>query len=163
MLSSVYPPCYIFVSWFPVHFCSLAKFFYVNIMIYIFFLINQGSVPSKPLQLIFAQLHCIQFCKHTKVPWNKLHPLTHSVVENGRENTRFQWILCWLCCGQSMLRYRTDLLKFLETLLFLPVFLSRAAEQKQMLEVELFSDYTDDPVSLSLTVFVKVFAHVNVF
>lgn len=49
-----------------------------------------------------------------------------------------------------MLRYRTDLLKFLETLLFLPAYLSGAAEQKQMLEVELFSDYTDDPVSLSL-------------
>lgn len=54
------------------------------------------------------------------------------------------------CCGQSMLRYRTDLLRLLETLLFLPAFLTGAAEYKQMLEVELFSDYTDDPVSPSL-------------
>lgn len=68
----------------------------------------------------------------------------------GKDSLNTQWILCWLCCGQSMLRYRTDLLKFLETLLFLPAFLSGAAEQKQLLEVELFSDYTDDPVSLSL-------------
>lgn len=49
-----------------------------------------------------------------------------------------------------MLRYHTDLLKLLETLLFLPAFLSGAAEQKQVLEVELFSDYTDDPVSPAL-------------
>lgn len=54
------------------------------------------------------------------------------------------------CCDQSMLRYRSDLLKYLETLLFLPAFLSGATEQKQMLEVELFSDYTDDPVSPAL-------------
>lgn len=49
-----------------------------------------------------------------------------------------------------MLRYRTNLLKLLETLLFLPAFLSGAAEQKQVLDVELFSDYTDDPVSPEL-------------
>lgn len=46
-----------------------------------------------------------------------------------------------------MLRYRSDLLKTLGTLLFLPAFLSGAAEQKQVLEVELFSEYIDDPVS----------------
>lgn len=54
------------------------------------------------------------------------------------------------CCVQSMLRYRTDLLRVLETLLFLPAFLSGAVEQKQVLEVELFSDYTDSPVSPAL-------------
>lgn len=46
-----------------------------------------------------------------------------------------------------MLRYQSDLLKTLGTLLFLPAFLSGAAEQKQVLEVELFSEYMDDPVS----------------
>ncbi len=57
----------------------------------------------------------------------------------------------WLsCCGQSILRYRSDLLRQLGTLLFLPAFLSGAAEQKQVLEVELFSDFTDDPVSPTL-------------
>ena len=50
-------------------------------------------------------------------------------------------------CDQSMLRYRSDLLRYLGTLLFLPAFLTGVAEQKQVLDVELFSDYTDDPVS----------------
>lgn len=50
------------------------------------------------------------------------------------------------CCIQGMLRYRSDLLKTLGTLLFLPAFLTGAAEQKQMVEVELFSEYKDDPV-----------------
>ena len=49
-----------------------------------------------------------------------------------------------------MVRYRSDLLRYLATVLFLPAYLSGAAEQKQVLEVELFSDYVDDPVSLSL-------------
>lgn len=46
-----------------------------------------------------------------------------------------------------MLRYRSDLLRYLGTLLFLPAFLTGVAEQKQVLQVELFSDFTDDPVS----------------
>uniref|UniRef100_A0A671X0A4 Seipin n=1 Tax=Sparus aurata TaxID=8175 RepID=A0A671X0A4_SPAAU len=50
----------------------------------------------------------------------------------------------------GILRYQSDLLRYLGTLLFLPAFLSGAAEQKQILEVELFSDYTDDPVSPAL-------------
>ena len=54
------------------------------------------------------------------------------------------------CCGQGILRYQSDLLRYLGTLLFLPAFLSGAAEQKQILDVELFSDYTDDPVSPAL-------------
>lgn len=57
-----------------------------------------------------------------------------------------------LCCfGQSMLRYRSDLLRTMGTLLFLPAFLTGATEQKQVLEVELFSDFTDDPVSKVLS------------
>lgn len=54
------------------------------------------------------------------------------------------------CHGQGILRYQSDLLRYLGTLLFLPAFLSGAAEQKQILDVELFSDYTDDPVSPAL-------------
>lgn len=50
-------------------------------------------------------------------------------------------------CQQGMLRYRSDLVRILETLLLLPAFLTGKAEQKQMIEVELFSEYTDDPVS----------------
>uniref|UniRef100_A0A3Q3EKD1 Seipin n=1 Tax=Labrus bergylta TaxID=56723 RepID=A0A3Q3EKD1_9LABR len=54
----------------------------------------------------------------------------------------------------SMLRYRSDLLKQLATLLFLPAFLSGVSEQKQVLEVELFSEYIDDPVCI------KMFLHI---
>ncbi|CAB1451070.1 unnamed protein product [Pleuronectes platessa] len=56
----------------------------------------------------------------------------------------------------SMLRYRSELLETLRTLLFLPAFLIGATEQKQMLEVELFSDYTDDPYAPSVTAVVEI-------
>ncbi|XP_037531723.1 seipin-like [Nematolebias whitei] len=56
----------------------------------------------------------------------------------------------------GMLRYRSDLLNTLGTLLFLPAFLSGAAEQKQVLEVELFSEYVDDPYSPSVAVFIEI-------
>lgn len=56
----------------------------------------------------------------------------------------------------GMLRYRSDLLKTLGTLLFLPFFLTGAAEQKQMLEVELFSEYIDDPYTPSVTAFIEI-------
>ncbi|XP_037635940.1 seipin-like [Sebastes umbrosus] len=56
----------------------------------------------------------------------------------------------------SMLRYRSDLLKYLGTLLFLPAFLTGVAEQKQLLEVELFSDYTDDPYVPSTTAVIEL-------
>lgn len=74
----------------------------------------------------------------------------------------YVWVTVLSCCGQSMLRYRSDLLKYLGTLLFLPAFLTGVAEQKQLLEVELFSDYTDDPVSLCMHCFVNVLACVTV-
>uniref|UniRef100_A0A665XE71 Seipin n=1 Tax=Echeneis naucrates TaxID=173247 RepID=A0A665XE71_ECHNA len=48
------------------------------------------------------------------------------------------------------MRYRSDLLRTLGTLLFFPAFVSGAIEQKQILEVDLFPDYTDDPVSSTL-------------
>ncbi|XP_070693096.1 seipin-like isoform X2 [Pempheris klunzingeri] len=56
----------------------------------------------------------------------------------------------------SILRYRSDLLRYLRTLLFLPAFLSGATEQKQVLEVELFSDYTDDPYFPSVTAVIEI-------
>ncbi|XP_049898126.1 seipin-like isoform X2 [Epinephelus moara] len=59
----------------------------------------------------------------------------------------------------SMLRYRSDLLRYLGTLLFLPAFLTGVAEQKQVLEVELFSDYTDDPYAPSVTAFIEILSN----
>ncbi|KAF3693988.1 Inositol-trisphosphate 3-kinase B [Channa argus] len=59
----------------------------------------------------------------------------------------------------SMLRYRSDLLRSLGTLLFLPAFLTGAAEQKQVIEVELFSDYTDDPYSPSIVVVIEILSN----
>uniref|UniRef100_A0A3Q0T2D7 Seipin n=1 Tax=Amphilophus citrinellus TaxID=61819 RepID=A0A3Q0T2D7_AMPCI len=56
----------------------------------------------------------------------------------------------------SILRYRSDLLRTLGTLLFLPAFLTGAAEQKQVLEVELFSDFTDNPYSPSVTAVIEI-------
>uniref|UniRef100_A0A673ARU7 Seipin n=1 Tax=Sphaeramia orbicularis TaxID=375764 RepID=A0A673ARU7_9TELE len=56
----------------------------------------------------------------------------------------------------SILRYHSELLRTLGTLLFLPAYLSGAAEQKQVLEVELFSDYTDDPYSPSDTAIIEI-------
>uniref|UniRef100_A0A3B3ZMV0 Seipin n=1 Tax=Periophthalmus magnuspinnatus TaxID=409849 RepID=A0A3B3ZMV0_9GOBI len=50
----------------------------------------------------------------------------------------------------GMLRYRSELVRTLETLLLLPAFLTATAEQKQVLEVELFSEYTDDPVNTAI-------------
>uniref|UniRef100_A0A3P8SNS4 Seipin n=1 Tax=Amphiprion percula TaxID=161767 RepID=A0A3P8SNS4_AMPPE len=59
----------------------------------------------------------------------------------------------------SMLRYRSDLLRTLGTLLFLPAFLSGVVEQKQVLDVELFSDYTEDPYSPSATAVVEILSN----
>uniref|UniRef100_UPI0037E8E78C seipin-like n=1 Tax=Semicossyphus pulcher TaxID=241346 RepID=UPI0037E8E78C len=59
----------------------------------------------------------------------------------------------------SMLRYRSDLLRHLGTLLFLPAFLSGFAEQKQVLDVELFSEYIDDPYSPSTTAIIEILSN----
>uniref|UniRef100_A0A3B5A860 Seipin n=1 Tax=Stegastes partitus TaxID=144197 RepID=A0A3B5A860_9TELE len=59
----------------------------------------------------------------------------------------------------SMLRYRSDLLRTLGTLLFLPAFLTGAAEQRQVLDVELFSDYTDDPYAPSVTAVIEILSN----
>ncbi|XP_029368698.1 seipin-like isoform X2 [Echeneis naucrates] len=59
----------------------------------------------------------------------------------------------------SMLRYRSDLLRTLGTLLFFPAFVSGAIEQKQILEVDLFPDYTDDPYSPSVTAVIEILSN----
>ncbi|XP_028446083.1 seipin-like isoform X1 [Perca flavescens] len=59
----------------------------------------------------------------------------------------------------SMLRYHSDLLMNLKTLLFLPAFLTGVAEQEQVLQVELFSDYTDDPYAPSVTAVIEIMSN----
>ncbi|XP_034739373.1 seipin-like isoform X2 [Etheostoma cragini] len=59
----------------------------------------------------------------------------------------------------SMLRYRSDLLMYLRTLVFLPAFLTGVAEQEQVLEVELFSEYTDDPYAPSVTAVIEILSN----
>ncbi|XP_053180056.1 seipin-like [Scomber japonicus] len=59
----------------------------------------------------------------------------------------------------SMLRYRSNLLRTMGTLLFLPAFLTGTVEQKQTLEVELFSDYTDDPYAPSVTAIIEILSN----
>ncbi|XP_037117023.1 seipin-like [Syngnathus acus] len=56
----------------------------------------------------------------------------------------------------SMLRYQSNLLRTMSTLLFFPVFLGGVVEQKQVLAVELFSEYTDDPYSPSATAVIEI-------
>ncbi|XP_078117510.1 seipin-like isoform X2 [Sander vitreus] len=59
----------------------------------------------------------------------------------------------------SMLRYHSDLMMNLRTLLFLPAFLTGVAEQEQVLQVELFSDYTDDPYAPSVTAVIEIMSN----
>ncbi|KAJ0002895.1 hypothetical protein NQD34_008044, partial [Periophthalmus magnuspinnatus] len=59
----------------------------------------------------------------------------------------------------GMLRYRSELVRTLETLLLLPAFLTATAEQKQVLEVELFSEYTDDPYAPSDTAIIEILSN----
>ncbi|XP_056900101.1 seipin-like isoform X1 [Takifugu flavidus] len=59
----------------------------------------------------------------------------------------------------SMLRYQSNLLKVLKTLLILPAFLTGLSEQSQVLEVELFSNYVDDPYSPSVTAVIEILSN----
>lgn len=58
------------------------------------------------------------------------------------------WVQCQHCLfsPQTMLHYRSGLLQTLDTLIFAGLFFVGFAEQKQMVEVELFSDYREDSV-----------------
>lgn len=51
----------------------------------------------------------------------------------------------WSC--QVMLHYRSQLLQMLDTLVFSSLLLFGFAEQKQLLEVEVYSDYRENSVS----------------
>ncbi|XP_074530658.1 seipin-like [Halichoeres trimaculatus] len=59
----------------------------------------------------------------------------------------------------SMLRYRSDLLRQLGTVLLLPAFLTGVTEQKQVLEVELFAEYIEDPYSPSVTGMIEILSN----
>ncbi|XP_076015634.1 seipin-like [Genypterus blacodes] len=59
----------------------------------------------------------------------------------------------------SMLRYRSDLLRIFGTLLLLPAFLTGVSEQSQVLEVELFSEYVDDPYSPSVSAVIEILSN----
>lgn len=50
--------------------------------------------------------------------------------------------------NQAMLHYRSSLLQILSTMVFSPMLLTGLSEQKQLVEVELFSDYKSDSVSV---------------
>uniref|UniRef100_A0A668AGB3 Seipin n=1 Tax=Myripristis murdjan TaxID=586833 RepID=A0A668AGB3_9TELE len=56
----------------------------------------------------------------------------------------------------GMLRYRSEILRTMGTLLFLPALLAGVTEQRQNLEVELFSDYTDDPYAPSVNAIIEI-------
>ncbi|TSL04298.1 Seipin [Bagarius yarrelli] len=51
----------------------------------------------------------------------------------------------------AMLHYRSSLLQTLSTLMFSPMLLTGLSEQKQLIEVELFSDYKSDSVMMGDT------------
>ncbi|KAM4621743.1 seipin-like [Polymixia lowei] len=59
----------------------------------------------------------------------------------------------------TMLRYRSGMLTTMKTLLFLPAFLTGAAEQKQLLDVLIFSDYTDNPYAPSTTAIIEILSN----
>ncbi|XP_077180795.1 seipin [Paroedura picta] len=56
----------------------------------------------------------------------------------------------------AMLHYRSDLLQLLDTMTFAGLFLSGFSEQKQTVEVELFSDYKEDSYSPTIGALVEI-------
>ena len=53
---------------------------------------------------------------------------------------------------QTMLKYKSDLFRACETLLYVPLMVMGYKEQKQDIEVELVSNYNQDPVCNKLGV-----------
>lgn len=72
-------------------------------------------------------------CTWTAQAWGRL------------ERTPIPSLPVWPC--QVMLHYRSQLLQILDTLVFSSLLLFGFAEQKQLLEVELYSDYRENSVS----------------
>lgn len=56
----------------------------------------------------------------------------------------------------TMLRYRSDLLRTLGTLLFFPAFLTGASSERQLVEVELFSEYTDNSYNPTIGAIIEI-------
>ncbi|XP_029580438.1 seipin isoform X2 [Salmo trutta] len=56
----------------------------------------------------------------------------------------------------TMLRYRSGLLQTLGTLFLIPFFLSGTADQKQLVEVELFSEYREDSYAPSIGAIIEI-------
>ncbi|XP_068614452.1 seipin-like [Brachionichthys hirsutus] len=59
----------------------------------------------------------------------------------------------------TMLRYHSDLLRNLNLLLWLPAFLGGVAEQKQELEVELYSSYMNSPYDPATSVVIEILSN----
>lgn len=53
-----------------------------------------------------------------------------------------------MACKSTMLRYRSPLVHTLSTLILAPLYVFDVLEEKQILEVELYSDFQDDQVFL---------------
>nr|XP_046151879.1 seipin-like isoform X1 [Oncorhynchus gorbuscha] len=56
----------------------------------------------------------------------------------------------------TMLRYRSGLLQTLGTLFLIPFFLAGTADQKQLVEVELFSEYREDSYAPSIGAIIEI-------
>nr|XP_056708266.1 seipin [Euleptes europaea] len=56
----------------------------------------------------------------------------------------------------AMLHYRSDLLQILDTVTFASLFLSGFSEQKQTMEVELFSDYKEDSYAPTIGAVIEI-------
>ncbi|KAL8184266.1 UNVERIFIED_CONTAM: Berardinelli-Seip congenital lipodystrophy 2 (seipin), partial [Gekko kuhli] len=56
----------------------------------------------------------------------------------------------------AMLHYRSDLLQLMDTMTFAGLFLSGFSEQKQTVEVELFSDYKEDSYSPTIGALIEI-------
>ncbi|XP_014782125.1 seipin [Octopus bimaculoides] len=64
----------------------------------------------------------------------------------------------------TMLRYRSSLLHTMSTLFYLPFLITGANEEKQILHVELFSKYTEDPYNRAVGVdFLILHRHVQLY
>ncbi|KAM9450722.1 seipin isoform 2-T3 [Clarias gariepinus] len=64
----------------------------------------------------------------------------------------------------AMLHYRSSLLQTLSTLVFSPVLLSGLSEQKQLIEVELFSDYKSDSYHPTIGAVIEIQSrHVQIY
>lgn len=67
-------------------------------------------------------------------------------------------------CRAAMLHYKSPLLQTMMTTMFAPVFISGSAEEKQMVVVELFSGFEEDPMRPVTEAMVQVRSqHVEVY